>query len=45
MKEILIKYIEAYADAKASGNQVLICYVVERLNEIFSEVFDDPDSK
>lgn len=41
MKEKLIRYIEAYAAAKISKNEILIAYAVEKLNEIILEVFGD----
>ena len=45
MKEILIKYIEAYAAAKMSRNEILVAYAVEKLDEALLEVFNDKSSE
>lgn len=46
MKEKLIKYIEAYAAARVSRNDVLIAHAIEKLDEIMLEVFsNDKDSE
>lgn len=41
MKETLIKYIEAYASAKSTQNEILISYSVQALNKLLDEIFKD----
>jgi hypothetical protein len=38
-KETLIRFIEAYADAKAIGNKTLISYAIENINSILDRIY------
>ena len=44
-KEVLAQVIDAYADAKASGNKYLVKKMIEDLEVILSELFDSESTE
>jgi hypothetical protein len=44
-KEVLAQVIDAYADAKASGNKYLVKKMIEDLEVILSELFDSESAE